>query len=216
MLRTICRQQNLLVQKQAPAFVCSRFCQQQVPKGDGGNQQNQVKEKLAVKYSRENVKRNVQGYVFSRFFDYVKNYDKVLEKKFPSAMHVYRVFLVGVKEFFNDMKKTSQDYKDCLHSRQRPALFDAQGDRAILPNAPGHEEGGTGAVDIGTTFCQLCGVSACLHVPSNISNVPLLVDPAKGRLCPAGSETKTAIQPASVPLHAGKTGRDAEVERSAV
>lgn len=108
MLRTICRQQqNLLVQKQTTAaFVCSsRFCQQQVPKGDGDKQQNHAKEKLAVKYSRENVKRNVQGYVFSRFFDYVKNYDKVLEKKFPSAMHVYRVFLVGVKEFFNDMKK---------------------------------------------------------------------------------------------------------------
>lgn len=108
MLRTICRQQqNLLVQKQTPAaFICSsRFCQQQVPKGNGDKQQNHAKEKLAVKYSRENVKRNVQGYVFSRFFDYVKNYDKVLEKKFPSAMHVYRVFLVGVKEFFNDMKK---------------------------------------------------------------------------------------------------------------
>ncbi|EDS25642.1 ANON-66Db protein [Culex quinquefasciatus] len=107
MLRTICRQQNL---RQAPALVCSRFCHGQVPKGDGDGgggdkQQPNAKEKLAVKYSRENVKRNVQGYVFSRFFDYVKNYDKVLEKQFPSAMHVYRVFLVGVKEFFNDMKK---------------------------------------------------------------------------------------------------------------
>lgn len=52
-----------------------------------------------------NVKRNVQGYVFTRYIDYVQNYDKVLESKFPSAMHVYRVFLVGVKDFYNDMKK---------------------------------------------------------------------------------------------------------------
>lgn len=29
----------------------------------------------------------------------------MLESKFPAAMHVYRVFLVGVKDFYNDMKK---------------------------------------------------------------------------------------------------------------
>ncbi|XP_058464350.1 LETM1 domain-containing protein 1 [Malaya genurostris] len=101
LLRTVCRQQNLL-QKQT-TFVCRRLCHQQDQQENG--KKHDTKEKLAIKYSRENVKRNVQGYVFSRFFDYVKNYDKVLEKKFPSAMHVYRVFLVGVKEFFNDMKK---------------------------------------------------------------------------------------------------------------
>ena len=57
------------------------------------------------KYSPERVKRKVQKFVFTRYFDYVKNYDKLLEKKFPTAMHVYRVFLVGVKELFSDMKK---------------------------------------------------------------------------------------------------------------
>lgn len=103
MLRSICRQQQL-IQKQT-TLVCSRFCHQEHQKNEIDKQQQSTKEKLAAKYSRENVKRNVQGYVFSRFFDYVKNYDKVLEKKFPSAMHVYRVFLVGVTEFFNDMKK---------------------------------------------------------------------------------------------------------------
>ncbi|XP_053687695.1 LETM1 domain-containing protein 1 [Sabethes cyaneus] len=102
LLKNICRQQHF-IQRQTP-LICARLCHQQLPKDDGDKQQD-GKEKLAAKYSRENVKRNVQGYVFSRFFDYVKNYDKVLEKKFPSAMHVYRVFLVGVKEFFNDMKK---------------------------------------------------------------------------------------------------------------
>ncbi|XP_019554251.2 LETM1 domain-containing protein 1 [Aedes albopictus] len=105
LLRSLCRQQPRI--QHQTTLVYYRFCHQQDPKRNDGNvqQPENAKEKLAVKYSRENVKRNVQGYVFSRFFDYVKNYDKVLEKKFPSAMHVYRVFLVGVKEFFNDMKK---------------------------------------------------------------------------------------------------------------
>lgn len=52
------------------------------------------------KYSRANVSQ----YFFSRFFQYISNYDKVLEKKFPSAMHIYRVFSLGVKDFFGDMK----------------------------------------------------------------------------------------------------------------
>lgn len=37
--------------------------------------------------------------------DYIKNYDKVLESKFPRAMHVYRVFAVGIKDFYNEMKE---------------------------------------------------------------------------------------------------------------
>lgn len=108
LLRNFCRQQNNYIQKQTVTqlVACARFCHQQQHSKDGEGEKPQIaKEKLAAKYSRENVKRNVQGYVFSRFFDYVKNYDKVLESKFPSAMHVYRVFLVGVKDFFSDMKK---------------------------------------------------------------------------------------------------------------
>lgn len=114
LLRTLCRHQTLLQQRQPVSFVssCAGFAIRFQSTGSGGgnskdgsNDKQSTKERLAVKYSRENVKRNVQGYVFSRFFDYVKNYDKVLEKKFPSAMHVYRVFLVGVRDFFNDMKK---------------------------------------------------------------------------------------------------------------
>lgn len=56
---------------------------------------------LQQKYSRENVRH----YFFQKFFFYIANYDKVLEKRFPAAMHVYRVFMVGVKDFFSDMKK---------------------------------------------------------------------------------------------------------------
>ncbi|XP_052872736.1 LOW QUALITY PROTEIN: LETM1 domain-containing protein 1 [Anopheles cruzii] len=113
MLRTVCRLQQ---QRRHPVSFahCSAGClairyQSTAGGGNGSkgesDEKQSAKERLTVKYSRENVKRNVQGYVFSRFFDYVKNYDKVLEKKFPSAMHVYRVFLVGVRDFFNDMKK---------------------------------------------------------------------------------------------------------------
>lgn len=60
-----------------------------------------------AKYSEaeEADKRNVRGYLFGRFFDYVQNYDKIIEKRFPKAMHVYRVFMVGVKEFYVDMKR---------------------------------------------------------------------------------------------------------------
>lgn len=51
------------------------------------------------------MRKNVRGYVFTRYFDYLQNYDKVLEKKFPAAMHVYRVFMVGIKDFYADTKK---------------------------------------------------------------------------------------------------------------
>ncbi|XP_055911355.1 LETM1 domain-containing protein 1 isoform X2 [Eupeodes corollae] len=63
------------------------------------------KPKPSSKLSRENVRQNVKGYMLSRFFDYVKNYDKVLEKNFPSAVNVYRIFFDGMKEFFSDMKR---------------------------------------------------------------------------------------------------------------
>ncbi|XP_023301134.2 LETM1 domain-containing protein 1 [Lucilia cuprina] len=58
-----------------------------------------------VKLSTQQVRKNVRGYMFTRFFDYVKNYDTVLEKNFPSAVKVYRVFFDGVKDFFSDMKR---------------------------------------------------------------------------------------------------------------
>lgn len=63
------------------------------------------KNQLQKKYSRQNVRANVEGYFFPRFFQYVSQYpDKILQEKFPSAIKVYRVFLVGVKDFFSDMK----------------------------------------------------------------------------------------------------------------
>lgn len=50
-----------------------------------------------------NVRENIRGYALDRFINYIKNYDKVLEKKFPGAMKVYRVFMDGVKFFGRDM-----------------------------------------------------------------------------------------------------------------
>lgn len=49
-----------------------------------------------------NVK-DIRGYVLGRFMEYIKNYERVLEKKFPGAMKVYRVFMDGVKFFGRDM-----------------------------------------------------------------------------------------------------------------
>ncbi|XP_030386423.1 LETM1 domain-containing protein 1 [Scaptodrosophila lebanonensis] len=57
------------------------------------------------KTKREQMRDNVQDYIFTRYFNYVKNYDKVLEKNFPKAMQLYRVFFDGVKDFFGDMKR---------------------------------------------------------------------------------------------------------------
>lgn len=54
--------------------------------------------------AREKMRTEVQGYVFTRYSDYLQNYEKLLEKRFPAAMKVYRVFMDGVKEFFADMK----------------------------------------------------------------------------------------------------------------
>lgn len=51
----------------------------------------------------ENVRHNIRGYALDRFINYVKNYDQILEKKFPGAMKVYRVFMDGVKFFGRDM-----------------------------------------------------------------------------------------------------------------
>lgn len=51
----------------------------------------------------EHVRDNIRGYALDRFINYIKNYDQILEKKFPGAMKVYRVFMDGVKFFGRDM-----------------------------------------------------------------------------------------------------------------
>lgn len=53
----------------------------------------------------------VKQYVLSRYMQLVKSYEKVLEKKFPTALHVYRIFMVGIKDFYRDMKHYFKIYR---------------------------------------------------------------------------------------------------------
>lgn len=74
-------------------------------RSDSREERNQSKDLMPIKDAPQKYSRaNVSQYVFSRLFQYVSNYDKVLEKKFPSAMHIYRMVMVGVKDFYADMK----------------------------------------------------------------------------------------------------------------
>lgn len=54
-------------------------------------------------YDKEEAKK-IRFYVIHRYVNYLKNYDKVLERSFSGAMRVYRVFAVGTKDFLRDLK----------------------------------------------------------------------------------------------------------------
>lgn len=53
----------------------------------------------------------IKQYALSRFMQLVKSYEKVLEKKFPTALNVYRIFMVGIKDFYRDMKYYFKIYR---------------------------------------------------------------------------------------------------------
>ena len=53
---------------------------------------------------RRNIAKIFKSYALKKYVNYVKNYDKILENRFPRAMHVYRVFSVGIKDFYQDTK----------------------------------------------------------------------------------------------------------------
>uniref|UniRef100_A0A1B6FDL0 Letm1 RBD domain-containing protein n=1 Tax=Cuerna arida TaxID=1464854 RepID=A0A1B6FDL0_9HEMI len=48
--------------------------------------------------------KQIRQYVLSRYMQYVQQYASVLEQKFPAAMRVYRVFTIGIKDFYSDLK----------------------------------------------------------------------------------------------------------------
>ncbi|CAH2103613.1 unnamed protein product [Euphydryas editha] len=52
----------------------------------------------------KNEKEKLRTYIVQRYIEYVNNYTKVLENRFPAAMRMYRVFSVGIKEFLKDLK----------------------------------------------------------------------------------------------------------------
>lgn len=52
---------------------------------------------------REDVKK-IRMNILQRYLNYIKNYDKTIEKKFPTAMNLYRTFKGGIREFYVDLK----------------------------------------------------------------------------------------------------------------
>ncbi|XP_059471892.1 LETM1 domain-containing protein 1 [Neocloeon triangulifer] len=55
--------------------------------------------------NKDAIERKMRRYTISRYVYYVRRFEHTLEKNFPSAMHVYRVFVVGIKDFYEDLKE---------------------------------------------------------------------------------------------------------------
>jgi len=85
-------------------FLSPRYSAVTAYRFNASSSKDKVEKKIA-KYTEQENKQNVRGYLFGRFIDYVQNYDTVLEKRFPAAMQLYRTFFGGVKEFYKDMKR---------------------------------------------------------------------------------------------------------------
>ncbi|CAB3226235.1 unnamed protein product [Arctia plantaginis] len=62
---------------------------------------NRLKHSKVLKTEKEKI----QTFVIQRYIQYVKNYTNVLEARFPTAVKMYRVFSVGIKDFLSDLKK---------------------------------------------------------------------------------------------------------------
>lgn len=50
-------------------------------------------------------KEKLRSYAIERYRSYLENYTKLLENRFPAAMRMYKVFSVGIREFYTDLKK---------------------------------------------------------------------------------------------------------------
>lgn len=48
---------------------------------------------------------NLKKYWFGRYMDYIKNYEHTLEKKFPRTVQMYRIFSVGSRSVYTDLKR---------------------------------------------------------------------------------------------------------------
>jgi hypothetical protein len=66
---------------------------------------NQSGAKKTIQNVKHTVSKEIKSYALAKYADYVRNYEKVLEVRFPRAMKVYRIFSVGVKEFYHDTKE---------------------------------------------------------------------------------------------------------------
>lgn len=48
---------------------------------------------------------NLKRYWFDRYINYIKNYERTLEQKFPRTMQMYRVFSIGSRDVYTDLKR---------------------------------------------------------------------------------------------------------------
>ncbi|XP_047041133.1 LETM1 domain-containing protein 1 [Helicoverpa zea] len=123
-LQRIVALSTTLVQNSRPSFILSTKHQQL-------NKYkcltiNRLKHTKVLKSEKEKLRT----YVVQRYIDYVKNYTKVLENRFPTAVKMYRVFSVGIKDFLRDLKtyislriKVTRDQGFSNMSRQDIELF---------------------------------------------------------------------------------------------
>lgn len=49
--------------------------------------------------------KKIRFYILDKCTQYLRSYEVFLEKKFPAAMRVYRVFMEGARDFFKDFKQ---------------------------------------------------------------------------------------------------------------
>lgn len=89
---------NILVQSSRSSYVFNTKC----------HQINKYKCFTTTRLKHTKVlkseKEKLRTYVVQRYIDYVKNYTNVLENRFPTAVKMYRVFSVGIKDFLRDLK----------------------------------------------------------------------------------------------------------------
>ncbi|XP_012137550.2 LETM1 domain-containing protein 1 [Megachile rotundata] len=92
MIHKIIRQQHIFQNKTTLSFIHTSI-------------QNQISWGKKNKKTEKSKVSNIKKYWFDRYINYIKNYEQVLEKKFPRTMHVYRVFSIGTKDLFKDVKE---------------------------------------------------------------------------------------------------------------
>lgn len=90
------------------------------------------KDRLQPSIYKTKEAKKIRFYILQKYMDYIKSYDKQLEKHFPAAMKMYRGFMDGVKAFITDTKdyfkiimllnKTSYDFSKLL--RREMELYD--------------------------------------------------------------------------------------------
>nr|XP_018917575.1 PREDICTED: LETM1 domain-containing protein 1 isoform X1 [Bemisia tabaci] len=86
-------------------LTCNQWLIRRRGKHDNPKIDNRTSNSKESKFSSPNVKSSINEYALSKFSKYVSGFADVLEKKFPAAMKVYRIFTVGTKDFVQDFKE---------------------------------------------------------------------------------------------------------------